>query len=125
MNSIQYMITNKRIVEVRGKTSVYFSAEIKLSEITNTELKISFIDRILRVGDIYISADESKTVVLFDIPNSEFIRERIEQLIRDSKEEKNKKAAFYDNNHECAHCGSYYDAALRKCPMCGAPKINK
>lgn len=125
MNSIQYMITNKRIVEVRGRRSVYFNAEIKLSEIQNTELKISFIDRMLKVGDIYISADESKTVVLFDIPNSEFIRERIDKLIHDTAEEKNKKSAFYDNNHECAHCGSYYDANQRKCPMCGAPKINK
>lgn len=125
MNSIQYMITNKRIVEVRGRHSVYFNAEIKLSEIQNTELKISFIDRMLKVGDIYISADESKTVVLFDIPNSEFIRERIDKLIHDTAEEKNKKSAFYEHNHECAHCGSYYDASQRKCPMCGAPKINK
>lgn len=120
MNSIQYMITNKRIVEVRGKHSLYFSAEIKLNEIQNTELKISFIDRILKVGDIYISAEKSKTVILFDIPNSEFIRERIDKLIHDTNEA-SKKSAFYENNHECGHCGSYFDANKHKCPMCGAP----
>ena len=120
MNSIQYMITNKRIVEVRGTHSKYFSGEVKLNEIMNTELKISFIDRILRVGDIYISADKAKTVILFDIPNSEFIRERIEQLIHDTNEA-NKKSAFYSNNKECGHCGSYYEASKTKCPMCGAP----
>lgn len=121
MNSIQYMITNKRIIEVRGIHSLYFSAEIKLREIENTSLKISFIDRILKVGDIYISADESKAIVLFDIPNSEFIHERIDKLISDTSEEKRKKAAFYENNHECSHCGSYYDSSKAKCPMCGAP----
>ena len=124
MNSIQYMITNKRIVEVRGTHSKYFSGEVKLNEIMNTELKISFIDRILRVGDIYISADKAKTVILFDIPNSEFIRERIEQLIHDTNEA-NKKSSFYANNKECAHCGSYYEANLHKCPMCGAPSHKK
>jgi len=120
MNSIQYMITNKRIIEIRGRHSKYFNAEIKLNEVQNIELKTSIIDRILRVGDIYISAEKSKTVILFDIPNSEFIRERIEQLIHDTNEE-HKKSAFYENNRECAHCGSYYDASVRKCPMCGAP----
>lgn len=121
MNSIQYMITNKRIVEVRGTHSLYFSSEIKLNEIENTSLRISFIDRILKVGDIYISAQKSKTIVLFDIPNSEFIQERLDKLISDTNEEKTKKSAFYENNHECAHCGSYYDASKQKCPMCGAP----
>ena len=120
MNSIQYMITNKRIIEIRGRHSKYFNAEIKLNEVQNIELKTSIIDRILRVGDIYISAEKSKTVILFDIPNSEFIRERIDQLIHDTNEE-HKKSAFYENNRECAHCGSYYDASVRKCPMCGAP----
>lgn len=121
MNSIQYMITNKRIVEVRGKHTLYFNAEIKLTEIETTSLKISFIDRILKVGDIYISAEKSKTVVLFDIPNSEFIRERIESLINDINASKNPKNAFYENNHECDHCGSYYESTKTKCPMCGAP----
>ena len=120
MNSIQYIITNKRIVEVRGKQSLYFAAEIKLNEIEDTSLKISFIDKILKVGDIYISAKQSKTIVLFDIPNSEFIRERLSKLISDT-ESKNQKDAFYENNHECGHCGSYYDLSLHKCPMCGAP----
>ena len=121
MNSIQYMITNKRIVEVRGKHSLYFNSEIKLTEIENTSLKVSFIDKILKVGDIYISAEKSKTIVLFDIPNSEFIRERLEKLINDTTETKGKKEAFYENNHECSHCGSYYDSSKTKCPMCGAP----
>ena len=120
MNSIQYIITNKRIVEVRGKQSLYFAAEIKLNEIEDTSLKISCIDKILKVGDIYISANQSKTIVLFDIPNSEFIRERLSKLISDT-ESKNQKDAFYENNHECGHCGSYYDLSLHKCPMCGAP----
>lgn len=125
MNSIQYMITDKRIVEVRGRKSLYFHAEIKLTEIKETTLKISFIDRILKVGDIYISGDKSKSIVLFDIPNSEFIRERIEKLVHDTKEGDNKKSAFYKNNHECAHCGSYYDSSKHKCPMCGAPANKK
>ena len=127
MNSIQYMITNKRIVEVRGNQSLYFNVEIKLTEIENTSLKISFIDRLLRVGDIYISPSKSKSIVLFDIPNSEFIRERIEKLVNDTRDSKTEKEAFYENNHECGHCGSYFDLSKHKCPMCGAPveKVEK
>ena len=125
MNSIQYMITNKRIIEVRGTHSLYFSAEIKLNNIENTTLKISFIDKILKVGDIYITAEKAKTIVLFDIPNSEFIRERLENLINDKNEENSEKSEFYKNNHECGHCGSYYDASKTKCPMCGAPTKKK
>ena len=120
MHSIQYIITNKRIVEVRGKQSLYFAAEIKLNEIEDVSLKISFIDKILKVGDIYISAKQSKTIVLFDIPNSEFIRERLDKLVCDTGS-KTQKDAFYENNHECGHCGSYFDLSLHKCPMCGAP----
>ena len=86
--------------------------------------KAAKANKILKVGDIYLSADKAKTVVLFDIPNSEFIRERIEQLIHDTNEA-SKKSSFYANNKECGHCGSYYEANLHKCPMCGAPSHKK
>lgn len=121
MNSIQYMITNKRVVEMRGRGNIYINAEIYLDDMDGASLKKSFIDRMLRVGDIYITTKDLKTVILFDIPNSDFICSRIEQLCANNVKPKTRKTAFYSNNHECTHCGTYYDAAKNKCPSCGAP----
>ena len=121
MNSIQYMITNKRIIEFKGKDNLYVSTEINLVDITGATLKTSAIDKMLKVGDIYISSRKSKVLVLFDIPNSQFICSRIQQLYNISETSGIKRTAFYSNNHECSHCGSYYDASKNKCPSCGAP----
>ncbi len=122
MNSIQYVITNKRIIEIKGRGNLYVNTEINLTDMLGATLKVSFIDKILKVGDIYINGKKAKHLVLFDIPNSQFICSRIEQLCSNNKSTDNtRKTAFYANNHECSHCGTYFDASKNKCPSCGAP----
>ena len=63
MNSIEYAITNKRVLEVRGKTR-YIHASIKLAEIEDAVLSKNFIDKMLKVRDIYISGKENKIVLV-------------------------------------------------------------
>ena len=121
MNSIQYVITNKRIMEIRGTTHLYIGTEVLIADMTGTTLKKSFIDKMLKVGDIYITGKKQKNVVLFDIPNSEFIFNKVEKLCSSAFDTNTKKSSFYDNNHECLHCGTYFDAGKNKCPSCGAP----
>lgn len=121
MHTIEYVITNKRVLEIRGTTR-YIHASIKIKDIEDAVLDKNFIDKILKVGDIYISGIENK-IVLFDITESEFILNKLLQLV--NTPEKNKKQEFYANNHECLHCGTYYDGELSKCPSCGAPLTKK
>lgn len=119
MATLEYVITNRRIIELRGKKHIYIQTEIDIVNISNISLKIGFIDKILKVGDIYLTGNGRKSIVLFDIPNSEFITRKLEELT--SMPSNTKKSEFYSNNHECSHCGTYYDAGKHKCPSCGAP----
>lgn len=120
MSSIEYVITTNRIIDIRGKKQPYIASEVNLSSLQKVNLKKGFVDKLLKVGDIYISGTEKKSIVLFDIPNCEFITNKIKELIQIP--DTNQKTKFYTNNHECAHCGTYFDIKERhKCPSCGAP----
>ena len=120
MNSIQYIITNLRIIEINGISNKYIKSQIKLTSMNNIQLKRSTIDKILKVGDIYISAKNNKTnMVLFDITNCEFIYNQINKLCHDTN---NVNDQFYKKNYECMHCGTYYDKTFKRCPSCGSPQ---
>jgi hypothetical protein len=125
MSNLEYIITTHRIIDIRGKKQPYIASEVKISELQTVNLKKGFSDKLMKVGDIYITGKEKKSIVLFDIPNCEFITNKIKELIQ--MPETNQKTEFYDNNYECAHCGSYFDVEKQhKCPSCGAPiKKNK
>ena len=118
MKHIEYVITNKRIFEVFGQKNKYIRSQLNISDIKNSNLKINGIDRFLKVGDIYISGKNSKTFVLFDIPNSEFISTKINEL---ADKTNSTPSQFYSHSYECEHCGTYYDKRKNKCPSCGAP----
>lgn len=118
MHTIEYIITNKRVLEIRGKANRYIHSSIKLNEIEDAKLNKNFIDKILKVGDIYVSSKENK-IVLFDVTEAEFVVAKLLQLVHNP--EKSKREEFYENSHECAHCGTYYDSNKSKCPSCGAP----
>lgn len=118
MHTIEYIITNKRVLEIRGKANRYIHSSIKLNEIEDAKLNKNFIDKILKVGDIYVSSKENK-FVLFDVTDAEFVVTKLLQLVHNP--EKSKREEFYENSHECAHCGTYYDSNKSKCPSCGAP----
>lgn len=115
---IKYYITNKRIIEVSGKVA-YIKSELKISDITMSNIKKSFWDKIFKVSDIYITANEG-SMVLFDVPNGEYICNKLNGLIteQDSQE-------FFDQGLECEHCGSICAADARKCPNCGAGLVRK
>ena len=120
MNNIKYYITNKRIFEVAGKIP-YIKSQVKVQDITKCLIKKSFADTVLKVSDIYITAKSS--IVLFDIPNGEFICAKIDQLVQSVKkniQEEAENREFYKNSSVCEHCDSICDASLPRCPNCGA-----
>lgn len=117
MNHIEYFITNHRIFEFCGNKNKYIRTQIQIEEITEIKLKFSFMDKFLSVGDIYLTSINKNNFVLFDIPKAEFISQKLQDLRTKVLNEDEK---FYNNNYECAHCGSYFEANINKCPYCGA-----
>ncbi len=115
--TIEYVITDKRIIEFKGEVK-YISSQIFLKELKGARLSRNIVDKILRVGDIYIEENGGRELVLFDIPNSEFMHTKILELCGT----KSKTDEFYENHSACEHCGSYYSNTSSKCPNCGAPK---
>lgn len=110
-----YIITNKRLLVVKGK-SAYISGCVEMKDLFGCTCKRGFIDKLLRVGDLYIKGKNS-SIVFFDVANSQFISDKIDAI--------NKKeilgSELFNNNHICAHCGQYYSKYSMKCPSCGAP----
>ncbi len=77
--TIEYVITNKRVIEFRGKTK-YIHSQIHLKDLKDAVLKRNVVDKILKVGDIYVKESTTKEIVLSDIPNSEYMHTKILNL---------------------------------------------
>lgn len=116
---LKYYITNKRIIEVSGKVA-YIKTELKIKDITSSNIKKSVWDKLFKVADIYISGEEG-SIILYDIPNGEFICSKLSGLATSNEEQEE----FYEQGMECEHCGSYCSKDAKKCPNCGAGLIRK
>ena len=111
---IKYYITNNRIIEVRGKVP-YIKSELKIKDIRSSNIKKSFWDKMFKVSDIYVSGEEG-SIILYDIPNGEFICNKLSGLVTSTEEQ----SEFYEQGYICEHCGSYFAKDSKKCPNCGA-----
>ncbi len=81
--NIEYVFTEKGIILRSGLVGIDF-VNIYYSDILGVNLKVGFIDRIFKVGDIYISAN-NQSDVLWDIPNPYFILKKIQNIVVDIK----------------------------------------
>lgn len=120
LKGVKYVITNQRVFEFQNDYG-YISTCAEIKHLVNVELKRSFIDKILGVGDIYITS-KTGSFAMFDIPKSDFVFGKLKEICD------NRRAAqegFYAEHNECAHCGSYYMKSAKKCPNCGAPSNKK
>lgn len=122
LRGTKYVITNRRILEFKSGYG-YISTSVEISKLTSVSIKRSGIDKLLLVGDIYLSA-KSGNLVLFDIPRSEFIYGKIREM-HETKAKSKDGIKFYEEHNECLHCGSFFPLEEAKCPNCGAPIKNK
>lgn len=81
--NLEYAFTNKRIIVKSGIIGIDFK-NIYYSEISSVNLKVGIIDRIMKVGDIYIKSLESATV-LYDLENPYFITQKLQKIVVDIK----------------------------------------
>lgn len=82
VGNIRYVVTDKRIIIRRGVIIdlkfMYFA------EITNVTVRVGLTDRMLKVGDIYITA-ETQRAVLYDIADPYYIANELQAIVRDIK----------------------------------------
>lgn len=79
----EYVFTEKRIILRSGVVGIDF-VNIYYSDIKGVNLSVGLIDRMFKVGDIYISA-ERQSNVLWDIPNPYFILQKLQKIVVDIK----------------------------------------
>lgn len=81
--NIEYVFTEKRIIIRSGMIGIDFK-NIYYSDIKGVNLKVGFIDRLCKVGDIYIQALD-QTAVIEDVENPYFILSKIQKIVLDIK----------------------------------------
>ena len=116
MKNTYYLITNQRVICIKGKIP-YVDNSLEIKDLKYATLSRDSIDKLLHVGDIFLTSITG-VIVLYDIPDCEFMTQRLNKLISN----KDKEFVFYKETYVCNHCGSAFDAKLNKCPNCGASK---
>ncbi len=81
--NLEYVFTEKRIIVRSGVVGIDFK-NIYYSDIEAVNLRVGLVDRMFKVGDIYITA-KHQAEVLFDIPNPYFILSKVQKIVIDIK----------------------------------------
>ena len=122
--TIQYIITNRRIIEFRGNP-VYIQCSIEFRELDDAQLKIGTIDKMLKVGDIKIIGVNGTVIEMCDIKNPTVLHSKIlairhiptgEPITETVTAEEKQKEEY----NECEYCGVRVKNSDLKCPNCGA-----
>ena len=125
--TIQYIITNKRIIEFRGNP-VYINCSIEFKDLDDAHLKIGIIDKILKVGDIKIMSVNGTVIEMCDIKNPAVLHSKIlaiqhmpvGQSITQEPAQQTQSQVKKEKYNECEYCGVRVKNTDLKCPNCGA-----
>ncbi len=90
VKNIEYAITDKRIIIRTGLVGIDFKF-INYSEIDSVNIRVGLIDRIFKVGDIYVNAS-TNSAVLWDVSNPYDIGRALQKVTVDIKSD-----IFYPN----------------------------
>ena len=81
--NLEYAFTNKRIIIKSGIIGIDFK-NIYYSEIASVDLRVGLVDRIEKVGDIYIKSIGGANV-LYDLENPYTLTEKLQKIVVDIK----------------------------------------
>ena len=82
LKNIRYAVTDKRII-VRSGVIVDLKF-MYFNDITNVRVRVGLTDRLFKVGDIYITAENQRSV-LYDIAAPYSVGNEIQRIVRDIK----------------------------------------
>ncbi len=89
--NIEYAFTNTRIIIRSGLIGIDI-VNLYYADVSNVNLKVGLTDRIMHVGDVYISGI-GKAQVLWDIDNPYEVVAKLQKIVNDIKTD-----TFYPNN---------------------------
>ena len=81
--NLEYAFTNRRIIVRSGIIGIDFK-NVFYTDVEAVNLKVGIVDKMLKVGDIYINSKAGATVI-FDIDNPYFITGRLQKIVADIK----------------------------------------
>lgn len=81
--NLEYAFTNKRIIIKSGIIGVDFK-HVYYTEIASVNLKVGIVDRLEKVGDIYIKSNGGANV-LYDLENPYSLTEKLQKIVIDIK----------------------------------------
>ena len=87
VKNLEYAITDKRIIIRSGVIGIDFKF-VNYTEIDSVNIKVGIIDRIFKVGDIYINSSVN-SAVLWDIENPYKIGRALQKVTTDIKSDIN------------------------------------
>ena len=81
--NIEYIFTDRRIIIKSGLIGIDVN-NIFYADIQSVNLKVGLVDKLLHVGDIYISGS-AQAQVLWDIENPYEVTSRLQKIVNDIK----------------------------------------
>lgn len=87
VKNLEYAVTDKRIIIRSGMIGIDFKF-INYTEIDSVNVKVGLIDRIFKVGDIYVNSSVNSGV-LWDVSNPYGIARALQKVITDIKSDVN------------------------------------
>ena len=97
LKNMEYAITERRIIVRTGAIGVDFKY-LLFSEINSVNVKIGIVDKLCKVGDIYITAN-MQTAVLFDQRDATVLGAKIQKIVNDIKADMNYPNAYRPENN--------------------------
>ncbi len=83
IQNIEYVVTDRRIIVRSGVIGIDFKF-LNYGEIESVYVKVSWTDKLFKVGDIYVNAS-TNSAVLFDIKNPYIIGTKLQKVVTDIK----------------------------------------
>ena len=106
VKNLEYAITDRRVIIRSGIIGIDFKF-VNYTEIDSVNIKVGLIDKIFKVGDIYINSSVN-SAVLWDIPNPYKIGRALQKVTTDIKSDINYPNALRPDNNPGYKTG--YDA---------------
>ena len=142
--TIEYVITNKRIIEFRGEPKFIYTS-INFERIVDVSLRVNFIDKILGVGDITIYSDGfldfkapdnfvyyhkmqrnspnlQNCLIISDISDCINLHTKLLKICQNKDAE---GVVFERPKIKCRNCATMYENTRSRCPSCGSPREEK